>query len=137
MNYRALWRGETYEAFPAPPSPEIRLYSDAAVDGFELVREGRWRRVVPLSSVSRLTYVRVVAVWRGEPVLVRGFLDGGLTSVEYIGGNAVVAERLGCERVSRGVYRARVRGVELGEVREDEVVIDLEELGRSSGARRG
>ncbi|GAA0263843.1 hypothetical protein [Cryptosporangium japonicum] len=135
MNYRAVWQGQTYEAFPAPPSPEIRLYSDAAVDGFELVGEGRWRRVVPLSSVSRLTYVRVVGVWRGEPVLVRSFADGGFALVEYTGGNAVVAERLGCERVLRGVYRARARALELVDVREDEVVIDLEELARNSGSR--
>ena len=135
MNYRATWRGQTYEAFPAPPSPEIRLYSDVAVDGFELVGEGRWRRGVPLDSVSQLTYVRVVGVWRGEPVLVRSFSEDGFAWVEYTGGNAVAARRLGCDRVARGVYRARVRALELGDVREDEVVIDLEELNRSSGAR--
>ncbi|MFG1920448.1 hypothetical protein [Cryptosporangium sp. NPDC048952] len=134
MNYRAEWRGQVYEAFPAPPSSEIRLYSDSAADGFERVHEERWRRIVPLAEVTRLTYVRVVASWRGEPFLVRAF-DGGQASVEYLGGSAVVAARLGCERVERGVYRARVSAGELSDVHEDVVVIELGGPDPGSGAR--
>jgi hypothetical protein len=135
FGYRARWRGRDHEAYPAPPG-EIRLYSDAAADGFSFVRDGRYRLVVPASEVEQLVYVRLVAEWRGEPFLVRS-RDGDWASLEYTGGNAVVAARLGCSRVERGVYRVRVRDDELQNVREDTVLLDVTDAGpsRSSGAR--
>ena len=135
FGYRARWRGRDYEAFPAPPG-DVRLYSDTAADGFSFVRDGRYRLVVPAAEVEQLAYVRLVAEWRGEPFLVRT-RDGGWASLEYTGGNAVVAAQLGCSRVERGVYRVRVRDDELRDVREETVVLEVTdgEPGRSSGAR--
>lgn len=133
--YRARWRGREYEAFPAPPG-EVRLYADSAVEGFSYVRDGRYRLVVLASDLEQLVYVRLVAQWRGEPFLVRS-LDGGWASLEYVGGNAVVAARLGCTRVERGVYRARVRDDELQDARAETVHVEVTDggPGRSSGAR--
>jgi hypothetical protein len=135
FGYRARWRGRDYEAFPAPPA-EVRLYSDSAADGFSFVRDGRYRLVVPAAEVEQLAYVRLVAEWRGEPFLVRS-PDGGWASLEYTGGNAVVAARLGCSCVERGVYRVRVPEDELRDVREETVILEVSDgaPGRSSGAR--
>lgn len=136
--YRARWRGREYEASPAPSSSglSVRLYTEDAADGFSLVRNGRYRREVPASEVERLVYVRPVAVWRGEPFLVRA-REGGWASLEYTGGNAAVAARLGCERAGRGVYRIRVRADSLSDVRDDVVVLSVGEPDPGSAARPG
>ena len=130
--YRAWWRGAPFEA--SPDGSRIRLYADAATDGFEFVRSGRYRSVVPAADVERLEYVRQVATWRSAPFLLR-FRAGASAELEYTGGNAAVALRLGCERVERGVYRVRVPADELTDVREDVVVLSGGTPDRNDGAR--
>lgn len=135
--YRAWWHGTPFEAFP--DGSRVRLYSDSGADGFELVRDGRYRLAVPAAEVERLEYVRLVAAWRGSPFLLRS-QAGAWAELEYTGGNAATAVGLGCERVERGVYRVRVRTDELSDVREDVVVLSVVvvsdgEQDRSSGAR--
>ncbi|MEV4255534.1 hypothetical protein AB0J52_20460 [Spirillospora sp. NPDC049652] len=101
--YVADWRGEEYEA--SPDGDEVRLYRARPAEGFEEVTSARYVRVVPAAEVTRLAYVSTHCTWRGEPFLVLGEHEGWLR-VEYVGGRAPVAERLGLEMFDRGVYQA-------------------------------
>ncbi|GAA3386907.1 hypothetical protein [Cryptosporangium minutisporangium] len=122
--YVARWRGQEYEAFPAPTTEElwIRLYTDRPEPGFDRVGEGRYRRIVLAADLEQLGYDRPVATWRDQPFLLRS-REGGWAHLEYTGGNAAVAARLGCTRVERGVYEIRVRSDELTGVRMETVLI--------------
>ncbi|SHN03523.1 hypothetical protein [Cryptosporangium aurantiacum] len=134
--YLARWQGSEYEAFPAP-TPEglwIRLYTDRPEPGFDRVREGRYRRVVLPSALEQLAYVRPVAMWRDQPFLLRS-REGGRAHLEYTGGNAAVAARLGCTRVERGVYEIRVPSDELTGIRTETVLIIDAGPDRSSDSR--
>ncbi|MFI5955632.1 hypothetical protein [Cryptosporangium sp. NPDC051539] len=124
--YVARWRASEFEAFPAP-TPEglwVRLYSERPRDGFDRVRDGRHRRVVLASEVERMVYLRPVATWRGEPFLLRS-QEGGWAHLEYTGGDAAAAARVGCVAGERGVYQVRVRASELTGVGMDEVELSL------------
>ncbi|WP_205752218.1 hypothetical protein [Cryptosporangium phraense] len=124
--YLARWRGEDFEAFPAP-TPEglwVRLYADRPRDGFDFVREGRYRRVVLGAEVERIVYLRPVALWRGEPFLLRSD-ENGWAHLEYTGGDAATAARLGCAAGERGVYSVRARVSELTGVRSEAIELSL------------
>ncbi|WP_018656979.1 hypothetical protein [Actinomadura flavalba] len=101
--YYATWRGTEYEA--SPDGPRVRLYRSAPAEGFGAAGPDRHVRVVGVSEVDRLVYVHTLCTWRGEPFAVLGEHDGWLR-LEYTGGKAPVAERLGLERFDRGVYQA-------------------------------
>jgi len=108
--YRARWRGAEYEASPdiGPGGSLIRLYSTQERDGFEELAPDRYRRTVPMDEVERLMYVSQVCTCQGEPFQVLEERNEWLR-VEYTGGQAPVAERLGLDKVERGVYQAWVR----------------------------
>jgi hypothetical protein len=112
--YLARWNGEEYEA--SPDGAEVRLYRPDPADGFEEVRSGRYRRVVPADGV-RLDYVRTGCVWKAEPFIVLAEHEGWLR-VEYTGGLAPVARRLGLEEFEFGVYQGWAPASEVREVRE-------------------
>jgi hypothetical protein len=114
--YRARWQGVEYEASPDGEAA-VRLYTDVATPGFEQVRPGRHRRVVPRREVDWFGYVRTVgALTIGEmrdlPVLVLVERGSDLL-VQYLGGLAPVAEAAGLTRMEPGVYQGWVRRAEV------------------------
>jgi hypothetical protein len=113
--YAARWRGTEYEA--SPDGEEIRLYRPDSSDGFEEVRSGRYRRVVPAAEIDELVYVRTTCTWREQPFIVLGEHDGWLR-VEYTGGRAPTAAELGLEEFDYGVYQGWAPRNEVRELRE-------------------
>lgn len=114
----ARWRGEEYEA--SPDGEEVRLYRADAEEGFEEIRPGRYRRILPADEVEDLAYVRTTCTWRGEPFIVLGEHDDWLR-VEYAGGKAPVATRLGLEEYDFGVYQGWAAAAEVIELREHRI----------------
>ncbi|WP_395107746.1 hypothetical protein [Actinomadura sp. SCN-SB] len=115
--YVARWLGREFEASPGADG-EVRLYAPEPTDGFEEMRPGRFRRVVPFFEVEELRYVRTTCVWRGERFVVVGEHDGWLR-VEYTGGRAPVAESLGLDRVDHGVWQAWAPRAEIQDLQEE------------------
>jgi hypothetical protein len=115
--YVAWWRNVRYEASPSGDS-EVRLYSAQPAEGFDEVRPGRYRRVVPTAELEDFRYVRTTCDWRGEPFIVVGEHDRWLR-VEYTGGKAPVAERLGLDRIDFGVWQAWAPREEAQNLREE------------------
>lgn len=101
--YVVEWRGRQYEARPGADGT-VRIYSGDPVDGFEELRPGRHRRIVPASETEGLAYVRTICTWRGERFIVVGEYDTWIR-VEYVGGRAPVAERLELDRIDHGVWQ--------------------------------
>lgn len=116
--YVARWRGDEYEA--SPDGDEVRLYRPEAADGFEEIREGRYRIIVPAAEVDDLSYVRTICSWRGEPFIVLAEQDSWLR-VEYTGGKAPVARSLGLEEFDYGVYQGWAAATEVTDIREHRV----------------
>src|SRR4051794_31280085 len=113
--YVARWRGQEYEA--SPGDGEFRLYRPDAEEGFDEIRPGRYRRLVPESEVDDLVYVRTVCSWKGAPFIVLGEADGWLR-VEYTGGLAPIAQHLELEEFDYGVYQGWAPRVEVVDLRE-------------------
>ncbi|MFB4315099.1 hypothetical protein [Actinomadura sp. 21ATH] len=114
--YVARWLGRDFEASPGADG-EIRLYTPEPTDGFEELRPGRFRRVVPASEVESLRYIRTTCSWRGEPFAIVGEHEGWLR-VEYTGGRAPVAERLGLDRIDQGVWQTWAPRTEIEDLQE-------------------
>ena len=112
--YVALWRGDEYEA--SPDGEDVRLYRPDPADGFEEVRPGRSRAVVPATE-AKVEYVRTVCYWRGAPFIVLAEHEGWLR-LEYTGGLAPVAARLRLEEFDYGVYQGWAPRSEVSDVRE-------------------
>jgi len=113
--YVARWRVVEYEA--SPDGQVVRLYADAPAAGFEEVRAGRYRRLVPWDELDWFGYVRTVAAWRDLPVLVLAERDGQVR-VEYLGGVAPLALEAGLTRTEPGVYQGWVPRAEVVAVQE-------------------
>lgn len=116
--FYASWQGAEYEA--SPDGEQVRLYTAEHADGFRQAAPGRFVRVVPLAEVDALRYVTTHCTWRGEPFVVLGEHEGWLR-VEYGGGKAPAAERLGLELFDRGVYQAWASRHEVEDMREEAV----------------
>ncbi|WP_433463064.1 hypothetical protein [Spirillospora sp. CA-128828] len=116
--FYAGWRGSEYEA--SPDGDLVRLYVAQQATGFRQIAPDRYVQVVPLSDVDHLQYVTTHCMWRGEPFVVLGEHEGWLR-VEYSGGKAPVAERLGLESFDRGVYQAWASGHEVEDLHEETV----------------
>lgn len=116
--YVARWRGEEYDA--SPDGEQIRLYREDSADGFEEVRPGRYRKVVPADDVDDIAYVRTRCIWKDAPFLVLGEHDGWLR-VEYTGGRRPVAQAMGLEEFDFGVYQGWAPAHEVTEIRESRV----------------
>ena len=112
----AGWGDAEYEA--RPDGDRVRLYAAAPADGFDEVAPGRYRRTVPAAELDHLSYVITVCTWHGEPFQVLGEY-GGWARVEYMGGRADVAERLGLDLFDHGVYQAWAPRHELADIREE------------------
>jgi hypothetical protein len=113
--YAARWQGAEYEA--SPDGDLVRLYRPDGFEGFEEVRPGRYRKVVPADEVDDLAYVRTTCVWRDQPFIVLGEHDGWLR-VEYTGGRAPNAAELGLEEFDYGVYQGWAPRAEVTDLRE-------------------
>ena len=116
--YLALWHGNEYEA--SPDGSEVRLYATGAVEGFDEVRPGRYRRIVLADEVTELVYVRTLGTWRGEPFIVLGEHEEWLR-VEYTGGKAPVAAALQLEEFDYGVYQGWAPANEVSDLREQRI----------------
>jgi hypothetical protein len=113
--YLARWKGREYEA--SPDGDRVRLYRPDAAEGFEEVRPGRFRRVVPAADVDEVVYVRTTCRWRNAPFIVLAEHESWLR-VEYTGGLAPVAAELGLEEFDFGVYQGWASRAEVTELRE-------------------
>jgi hypothetical protein len=111
--YVAWWDGEEHEA--SPDGDHVRLYRSDPADGFEEVRPGRYRRIVPASEV-RLDYLRTECVWRGQPFTALAEHEGWLR-VEYTGGLGPVARELGLDEFEFGVYQSWAPAAEVSDMR--------------------
>ena len=109
------WRGEEYEV--SPEGEEMRLYATEPRDGFEEIRPGRWRRIVPADEVTDFAYVRTSCMWRGEPFIVLGEHETWMR-LEYTGGRAPVAASLRLEEFDYGVYQGWAPTTEVSDIRE-------------------
>jgi hypothetical protein len=116
--FSARWLGQEYEA--SPDGDDVRLYRTDPGDGFEEIRPGRYRRIVPIGDVEDLSYVRTTCTWRGEPFIVLGEHEDWLR-VEYAGGKAPVAALLNLEEFDFGVYQGWAPANEVTELREHKV----------------
>jgi hypothetical protein len=114
----AGWCGQEYEA--SPNDDQVRLYSTEDAEGFDEVAPGRFRRVVSAEELDHLTYVITVCTWHGEPFQALGEYRGWVR-VEYVGGQAPVAERLGLDLFDHGVYQAWAPRHELRNIREERI----------------
>jgi hypothetical protein len=113
--YVARWRGTEYEA--SPDGEQVRLYRPTPADGFDRVRDDRYVKVVSISEVDRLSYVRTGCTWQGQPFIVLAQHDSWLR-VEYTGGKAPVARSLGLEEFEFGVYQGWAPAAEVRELHE-------------------
>ncbi len=113
--YVGMWRGEEYEV--SPEGEEMRLYATEPRDGFDEIRPGRWRRIVPADEVTGFAYVRTSCTWRGEPFIVLGEHESWLR-LEYTGGKAPVAASLQLEEFDYGVYQGWAPTNEVSDIRE-------------------
>ncbi len=104
----------------SPDGDNVRIYLPEPEDGFTEVRPGRYVRVLAVSEVDEVTYLRTTCLWRGEPFIVLGEHDGWLR-VEYTGGRAPVAHELGLEEFDFGVYQGWAPKAEVTELRETRV----------------
>lgn len=116
--YTARWRNQEYEA--SPDGETVRLYRSEQTSGFDEVRAGRYCRIVPVSQVEDLAYVRTTCTWRGAPFIVLGEHDGWLR-LEYTGGRRPVAESLGLEEFDFGVYQGWAPANEVVNIREQRI----------------
>lgn len=109
-SYRARWNGEEYSAAPHPQPAQLamRLYRSTPADGFERVADGHFVREVPAAECEAIQFVTTVCEWRGAPFQVHDERGDELL-LEYTGGLVPVAQRLGLQRIERGVYRQWVQ----------------------------
>jgi hypothetical protein len=115
--YYARWQGDEFDA--APSSAGAHLYSERADRvGFEAITAGRYRRVVPFSDLDEFGYVITTGSYRDEPVKVLAEHEQWLR-IEYTGGRAPQAERLGLDRFDRGVYQSWVPRDEVAGLHEE------------------
>ncbi|MGK5680365.1 hypothetical protein [Actinoplanes sp. URMC 104] len=100
--YVVAWQGREYDA--APDGDNVRIYRSDPADGFTEVRPGRYVRVLTPEEYDELVYVRTTCTWRGAEFIVLAEANSWLR-VEYAGGRAPVARRLGLEEFDFGVYQ--------------------------------
>ena len=116
--YVARWRGQEYEA--SPDGDDVRLYLPEPQEGFDEVRAGRFRRVVPAGEVQELAYVRTTCSWKGAPFIVLGrarrLAAGGVH-----GRPAPIAESMALEEFDFGVYQGWAPVHEVTDIREHRV----------------
>jgi hypothetical protein len=117
--YYASYRGVEYEA--SPDGERMRLYSAYAGSegaGFEQVAPSRFVKLVDPSELDGCWYVFSLCTWRGE-VCRALYEQGEHIRLEYVGGKAPVADRLGLEFFDHGVYQGWALQNEVQDLREE------------------
>lgn len=99
----------------------VRLRADGPTEGFDEVVPGRFVRVVAASDCAAVEYRWTVCVWRDQPFRVVSGGADGLLRLEYTGGSAPAARRLGLEGLERGVYRVSVPRDDVHDLRTETV----------------
>jgi hypothetical protein len=113
--YRARWQGTEFEA--SPDGDLMRLYGTDLAPGFDKVRPGRYRKIVPVGEVEWFGYLHVTGRLSGEPVILLAE-RGDEVLAEYVGGRAPVGESLGLNAVEPGVYQGWVRRPRVSDITE-------------------
>lgn len=113
--YIARWQGMEYEA--SPDGDDVRIYLPDPAAGFDEIRPGRYVRVLAMTDIEDLSYVRTACSWRGQPFIILGEHNTWLR-VEYTGGKAPIAQELGLEEFDFGVYQGWAPKSEVADVRE-------------------
>ncbi|MGA8118181.1 MAG: hypothetical protein WCA46_31505 [Actinocatenispora sp.] len=124
--YLARWRGRDHEA--SPDGGLVRLYRDEPAEGFDPVGPRRYVRLVAADEVDWFGYLRTVAIWRGQPVVLIA-RRGNDALVEYLGGRGPAALALGMDRADIAVYRGWAPLAELTDVRQERIADSAEEPG--------
>ncbi len=115
--YYARWRGDEFEA--SPDGTDVRLYRADPAEGFVEVLPGRYARTVPAGETD-LYYVRTRCHWNNEPFIILGQHEDWLR-LEYAGGMAPVAARLGLEEYDFGVYQAWALARDVRDIQEQRI----------------
>src|SRR6266542_2898900 len=116
--YVVTWQGREYDA--APDGDNVRIYQAEPADGFDEVRPGRYVRVLAADEFDDLVYVRTTCTWRGAPFIVLAAADSWVR-LEYAGGRAPIARRLGLEEFDFGVYQGWAPVQEVSDVGEQRI----------------
>jgi hypothetical protein len=111
--YRARWQGTEYEA--SPDGDLVRLYGADPAPGFDEVRPGRYRRIVPTGELEWFGYLHVTGRLDGAPVILLAERGDELLA-EYVGGRAPVGQQLGLPEVAPGVFRGWVPRARVADV---------------------
>ncbi|ADG88931.1 hypothetical protein [Thermobispora bispora] len=123
----AGYRGRTYVAAIGPGDGEVTLFSETPQPGFDREGDGYWRLRVPRAELERLTLLRTVGVFGGEPCLVLAEEEddeGGL-HIAYAGHDGRRAEELGYWLVDHGAYEVVVPPEEVHAIRVEQVPVPL------------
>nr|WP_225311189.1 hypothetical protein [Microbispora cellulosiformans] len=129
LGFVALYRDREYAAALGPGSDDVVLFSEAPQEGFTAAG-GYWRLRVDRSALDRLTLLRTVGAFGGEPCLVLDEDDGGDGGegglhIAYTGHNGLKAETLGYWLVDHGAYEVVVPRDEVHAVRVERVPVPL------------
>ncbi|GIH54321.1 hypothetical protein Mro02_12350 [Microbispora rosea subsp. aerata] len=129
LGFVARYRDRDYAAAVGPDSDDVVLFSETPQEGFTPAG-GYWRLRVSRSSLERLTLVRTVGAFGGEPCLVLDEDDGGDGGegglhIAYTGHNGLKAEALGYWLVDHGAYEVVVPRDEVHAIRVERVPVPL------------
>ncbi|WP_285554586.1 hypothetical protein [Actinoplanes regularis] len=116
--YVVTWQGQEYDA--VPDGDKVRIYTTRSTEGFTEVKPGRYVQVLKPGEFDEVAYVRTMCTWRGEPFIVLAEADTWLR-LEYTGGRAPVAQRLGLEEFDYGVYQGWAPAAEVSDIYEHRV----------------
>ncbi|WP_214107065.1 hypothetical protein [Acrocarpospora catenulata] len=122
LGFLARYRERTYPASIGPGGDDVVLFSETQVEGFERGR-GYWRLAVNLKDLDRLTLVRTVGAFGGEPCLVLDEDESGGLHIAYTGHNGTKAEALGYWLVDHGAYEVVVPREEVHSIRVERIPI--------------
>lgn len=100
----------------------MRLRRSSPAAGFDRVVDGLYVRAVPAAECTAAMFVTTTGQWRGVQVQVHDERDDQFL-VQYLGGSAPEARKLGFERIERGVHRGWVDQEEVRNLREDTTLL--------------
>ncbi|MEU7877535.1 hypothetical protein [Microbispora bryophytorum] len=129
LGFVARYRDRDYGAAVGPGGDDVVLFSETPQEGFTAAG-GYWRLRVGRAALERLTLLRTVGAFGGEPCLVLDEDDGGDGGegglhIAYTGHNGLKAEALGYWLVDHGAYEVVVPRDEVHAIRVERVPVPL------------